>query len=194
MTPPTSMPQPEQPRGLPRLGLHRRDRTEADPSRRGRSHHRARPPDRRHRVRRHRADHALHVAGRAARRRQLPLLRRSGTWRVRRSVAARTRPRELHDAHRHRSGRGDHAVEHAVHAQHLEDRPRPCGGMHGRAQARRVESRSPRSSLPRSPSKPACRPACSTWCTAWVRPRARASPNIGPSRRSPSSVSRAPAR
>ena len=54
-------------------------------------------------------------------------------------VAARARASELHAAPADRAGRGDHAVEHAVHAVDLEDRAGARGRLHGRAQAGRVE-------------------------------------------------------
>ena len=46
---------------------------------------------------------------------------------------------QLHDAVSDRAGRRHHAVEHALHAVDLEDRAGARGGLHGRAQAGRVE-------------------------------------------------------
>ena len=99
----------------------------------------ARRGDRAARVARHRPADPVHVGRRETRRRELPLLRGQGARGRARSFAARARARELHPATTDRSRRGDHAVEHAVHAVHVEDRARARGRMHGRAQAGRVE-------------------------------------------------------
>ena len=90
--------------------------------------------DRCGRVRRHRPADPVHERGRDPRRRELPVLRRSRArcratgGRCPTSTTSTTR------ASRHRPGRCDHAVEHAVHAVHLEDRPGARGGVHGGAQ------------------------------------------------------------
>ena len=57
-----------------------------------------------------------------------------------------------------RAGRRDHALEHAVHAVDLEDRSGPRGGLHGRAQARRMEPADGRDCWQKSPRRRDCPP------------------------------------
>ena len=83
------------------------------------------------------------------------------------------RLRQLHDSPSDRAGRCDHAVEHAIHVEYLEDRPRARRRLHRGAQAGRVVARIRRTCSPRSRLRPASRPGCSTRCTAWARPQAR---------------------
>ena len=82
----------------------------------------------------------LYGQGGAARRGEFPLLCGPRPWRCGRVVAAGRRPSQLHHASADRSGGGHHAVEHPVHAVHLEDRACARSGLHCRPQAGRVES------------------------------------------------------
>ena len=91
------------------------------------------------RVDRYRPADPLHVEGGRARRGEFPLLRRPRAGRERRPVAADRHASQLHDPPADRSRGRDHALEHAVHAVHLEDRARARGRLHGGAQAGRVE-------------------------------------------------------
>ena len=68
---------------------------------------------------------------------QLPRLRRSRR-RVRGARVVVQRHREPGHPHAERAGRGDHPVERAVHALHLEDRAGAGRGVHRRPQAGRV--------------------------------------------------------
>ena len=81
----------------------------------------------------------LHVEGGAARRGEFPLLRGSSGVRPRRAGAPDGNAPQLHGPDADRTGRRDHALEHAVHAVDLEDRPGARRGMHRRAQAGGVE-------------------------------------------------------
>ncbi len=114
-------------------------------------------------------------------RRELPLLRRPRARRRRRPLAARHRSPQLHHPPAHRPRRHHHAVEHAVHALHLEDRSRAGGGLHGGAQAGRMEPAhghlAHRDHGRRDPQARRCPPASSTWCTASARRRAARSPS-----------------
>ena len=98
-------------------------------------------------------------------------------------------------------GRGDHAVERAVHALDLED----GAGARGRAapscssppSGRRCRARC----SPTSPTRPGCRPACSTSCRGSARRRAPRSSRTrccaasrSPARPRPAATSRAPRR
>ena len=73
-----------------------------------------------------------------ARRPQLPRLRRPRRA-VRRARVEQQRHGQPRDAHARRRHRGDHAVERAVHAQHVEVRAGAGGRQHGHPQAGRVE-------------------------------------------------------
>ena len=67
---------------------------------------------------------------------------------------------ERHHPRADRPGRRDHALEHALHALHLEDRAGAGGGLHGGAQTGRELSPITARSWSRSPRRQACRPAC----------------------------------
>ena len=72
-----------------------------------------------------------------------------------------------------RPGRRDHAMEHAVHAVDLEDRPGAGRRLHGRAQARGMVAGDRRPAGRSLRNRPACPTACSTPCTASARKPAR---------------------
>ena len=116
--------------------------------------------DRVARIGRHRSADSLHVGGREARRREFSLLRGQSARSGARPVAAGARARQLHVAPTARPGRGDHAVEHAVHAVDVEDRAGSGCRLHRRAQAGRVEPASRRRCSPRLRRRPDCRPVC----------------------------------
>ena len=121
--------------GLQVLARHAGGGAEETAASRGR---RDRGPRRRHRgagMHRHRPGAPLHGQGRDPRGGEFPLLRRQMRRGPRRPQHAERGALEHLDPGADRPGRRDHAVEHAVHAVDLEDRP--CAGrrLHGRAQA-----------------------------------------------------------
>ncbi len=147
-------------RRVRRLVGPQRAGAQADPARRRRPDRRAGRRDRRGRMRRHRPDRPVHERGRDPRCRELPVLRRPRARRGQRALDARRAPSELLQPVAARPGRGDHTVEHAVHAVDVEDRTGARGRLHGGAQTRRMVSPAPRRCCPRSPSRRGCRPAC----------------------------------
>ena len=135
-----------------------------------------RGPRRRHRgagMHRHRPGAPLHGQGRDPRGGEFPLLRRQMRRGPRRPQHAERGALEHLDPGADRPGRRHHAVEHAVHAVDLEDRPCPGGGLHGGAQAGGMVAGHGRSVWRDSRSRPACPTACSTPFTAWARKPAR---------------------
>ena len=108
-------------------------------------------PDRRHRrvprraarragdVRHRPADHAGARPG-AARRRELPVLRRPDRRAGRRHLQGARPPDQLRQPQADRRRRAHHAVEHAVHARVVEARPGARHRQHGRAEAGRVHA------------------------------------------------------
>ena len=138
----------------------------------------ARRGDRAARVARYGPADPLHVASGEARRRELPLLRRQGARGRSRLVAAGARARQLHAAPAARARRGDHAVEHAVHAVDVEDCAGACGRLHGRAQAGGVEpDHGHAARRDRDRGRLAGRRA-EHWCTGSAKPPARPRPSI----------------
>ena len=168
---------PRRARRVPRVGGARPGRPRAVPAPARRPDRRERRAARRRRVRGHGDAAALAArAGDQPRRAQLPRLRRPRA-RLRGARLALERHVEPRPADAGRPGRGDHAVERAVHALDLEDGAGARGGLHGRAQAGRVvaalllAARRPRR------TRRASRPACSTSSRGSARRRApRSSP------------------
>ena len=122
---------------------------------------------------RHRPGPSLHGQGRDPRRGEFPLLRRQMRRGPRRPQHAERGALEHFDARADRPGRRDHAVEYAVHAVDLEDRPGPRRRLHRGAQARGMVAGHGRPAGETARSRPACPTACSTPCTASARKPAR---------------------
>ena len=110
------------------------DAEEAAASRR-RRHRGPRRRYRRARMHRHRPGPPFHGQGRDPRRGKFSLLRRQMRRGARRPQYAQRRALEYLDAGADRPGRRHHAVEYAVHAVDLEDRPCPRRRLHRGAQA-----------------------------------------------------------
>ena len=140
-------------RRLPRLGGARRRRAAPLPAPAGRPDRRERRPPRRRRVRGH-GDAAALAAGARDRPRgaQLPRLRRPRR-RLRGARLALERHLEPRAAHAGGPGRGDHAVERALHALDLEDGarrwPPAARSSSSRPSGRRSRARCSPTSSPR---------------------------------------------
>ena len=157
------------PRRLPGVGGAGAGRPRAVPAPPGRPDRRQRRPAGRGRVRRHGDAAALAARPRdRARRAQLPRLRRPGD-RLRGARLALERHLEPRAADAGRAGRGDHAVERAVHALDVEDGarrwPPAARSCSSRPSGRRCRARC----WPSWPTRPASRPASSTSCRASAR-------------------------
>ncbi len=146
------------------------------------------------RVHGYRTGAQIHGQGRAARRGEFPLLRRPCAASARRQGAAHRRSAQHDDARADRTGRRDHAVEHAVHALDLENRAGARGRLHGRPQAGRVLAADRAASgRDRRGSRPAAGRVESRQRHGRGR-RQGVRPNIPTSRRSALSAKAAPAR
>ncbi len=125
------------------------------------------------RMHRHRPGPSLHGQGRDPGRREFSLLRRQMRRGPRRPEHAERGALEHLDPGADRPRRRDHAVEHAVHALDLEDRPCARRRLHGRPQAGRMVAGDGRPAGQARASRRACPTACSTPCTASARKPAR---------------------